>query len=136
MASAWGSSWGKAWGNAWGSIDTATTSGGWESWKHVRAGKTKQEIKEERTRLGITEPEAKVIDNVVEGLLSDHYSAAQDQDRKDELKYHLKLQTIRYETRHLEAMNHQYRLLLNQEITLRLEQAREDEDISILLLTI
>ena len=106
-------------------------SGGWDYWKNVRQGKTKKDIEEERIRLGITVKVAKIIDNVVEGLLSDP-----DQNTKEELQYQLKLQAIRYETKYMKAFNHQYQMLLKDEIAYRLAEIQEDEDVSILLLTI
>ena len=114
-----------------GAVVKQSFSGGWENWKYARKAKTKEEIEEERIRLGITEPVAKVIDNVVEGLLSNT-----EQDRKDELKYQLSLNAINYEKNHLKALNHQYNILLNAELEYRLLKIQEDEDISILLLII
>lgn len=104
-------------------------SGGWENWNYVKNYKTKQDIEEERIRLGITVKVAKVIDNVVEGLLSDP-----DQNKQKELKYQLNLQSISYDTKYLKALNHQYQVLLKDEIAFRLRQKQDIDDIHIIMM--
>lgn len=58
MASAWGLSWGRAWGNAWGRITSASNvaPSGWFG-TFDRARPTKEQIRKQRERLGILEPE-------------------------------------------------------------------------------
>ncbi len=66
MASAWGGSWGRAWGNAWGrissSVQPAIVPGGWLGEHFQRRRRpTDEEVRDQRIRLGIIEPETVAV---------------------------------------------------------------------------